>query len=101
MTPQLRALLEAQRATTKKVRRKRAIIIPWVFRRNGLRLKGFAKSWRKACRAAGVPGRIFHDTRRTAVRTFQRAGLPTATAMELVRHRTMSVYKRYTRSPTW
>jgi hypothetical protein len=56
------------------VQRKKAIIISWVFHRNGRRLKGFAKSWRKACRAAGIPGRIFHDTRRTAVRTFQRAG---------------------------
>jgi hypothetical protein len=74
------------------VQRKKAVIISWVFHRNGRRLKGFAKSWRKACRAAGIPGRIFHDTGRTAVRTFQPAGVPTATAIELVGHRTMSVY---------
>ncbi|HEU5195767.1 MAG TPA: hypothetical protein VFW70_13580 [Methylomirabilota bacterium] len=58
-------------------------------------MNGFAKSWRQACREAGLPGRIFHDPRRTAVRTLQRVGVPTATAMELVGHRTMSIYKRY------
>jgi integrase len=95
LTPQFRALLEAQRETTNTVQKKKNLIIPWVFHRNGRRLKGFAKSWRQACREAGLPGRIFHDPRRTAVRTLQRAGVPTATAMELVGHRTMSIYKRY------
>lgn len=69
--------------TTETVQKEQALIVPWVFHQNGRRLQDFAKSWRKARRLAGVPDRIFRDTRRTAVRTFQRAGVPTATAMEM------------------
>ena len=35
--------------------------------KKGRPLKGFTKAWRQACLDAGVPGRIPHDFRRTAV----------------------------------
>ena len=52
-------LLEAQRATTDALGKKIGAIIPWVFHRTkrGRPLKGFTKSWRVACVAAGLPGR--------------------------------------------
>ncbi len=52
-------------------------------------------AWREACRLAGVPGRIPHDLRRSAVRNLDRAGISRSVAMELVGHRTESVYRRY------
>ena len=58
-------------------------------------LAGFTKSWRAACLAAGLPGRIPHDFRRTAVRNLERAGVPRSTAMKMVGHETESVYRRY------
>jgi len=95
MTPHLRAILEAQRATTEAVQRKRGIIIPTVFHRNGRPIKSFYKAWKTACLAAGCPGRIVHDFRRTAVRNLERAGVPRSTAMQMVGHRTMEIYSRY------
>ena len=55
----------------------------------------FRRAWRTACRAAGVPGRILHDFRRTAVRNLERVGVPRSAAMAMVGHKTESIYRRY------
>lgn len=95
MTPELRASLEAQRVVTEGLQRKKGRIIPWVFHRNGTRIKGFRKAWHSACRKAGLAGRIPHDFRRTAVRNLERAGVPRSVAMKMVGHKTESIYLRY------
>jgi len=46
-------------------------------------------------RAAGVAGFVPHDLRRSAVRNLERAGVPRATAMKLVGHKTEAIYSRY------
>ena len=56
--------------------------------------KSFRRAWRRACLAAGLPGRIPHDFRRTAVRNLERAAVPRSVAMELIGHKTESVYQR-------
>jgi integrase len=63
--------------------------------KRGRPLKGFTKAWRAACVAAGVPGRIPHDFRRTAVRNLERASVPRSTAMAMIGHRTEAIYRRY------
>jgi integrase len=70
-------------------------IIPNVFHRDGGPIKSFRGAWFTACAAVGVPGRIFHDLRRTAVRNLERAGVPRSVAMKLTRHKTEAVYRRY------
>jgi integrase len=52
-------------------------------------------TWKAACKAAGVPGRILHDFRRTAVRNLERAGVPRSAAMAMVGHKTEAIYRRY------
>jgi integrase len=94
-TPELHALLEARRADTATLTAKLGRIIPYVFHRAGLPIKSFRRSWRSACRAAGVPGRIFHDFRRTAVGNLERAGVPRSVAMQMVGHKTEAIYRRY------
>lgn len=70
-------------------------ICPHVFHRNGERIKSFRAAWAAACEAAGCPGALVHDMRRSAVRTFERAGVPRSVAMSIVGHKTESIYRRY------
>lgn len=95
MTRALRAVLERQRERTTLLEQAEGRIIPWVFHRDGEPIKTFRRSWLTACRRAGVPGRIPHDLRRSAVRRLEAAGVPRTTAMKLVGHKTEAIYRRY------
>ena len=76
-------------------RRVGATICPFVFHRNGERIGYFRSAWRNACKAAGCPGALVHDMRQSAVRRFERAGVPRSVAMSIVGHKTESIYRRY------
>jgi integrase len=95
LTPMLREALERQVQKTEVLQRAKGVIIPWLFHRGGKQIRTFRRSWLTACKAAGVPGKIPHDFRRTACRNLERAGVDRASAMKLVGHRSESVYRRY------
>ena len=74
----------------------RGILSPFVFCRGGGQpIQSFYQQWDLACTAAGCPGRILHDFRRTAVRNLNRAGVPETVAMKITGHKTRSVFDRY------
>jgi integrase len=101
--PELRDALKAQRELTEKMEREQGAIIPWVFHASGAPLvdgKGHPRplvyeAWRAATTAAGLPGRLLHDFRRSCVRNMERAGVSRSVAMQITGHKTESVYRRY------
>jgi integrase len=95
LTPELRGILEHQRARTEEFQRQTERIVPHVFHRRGEPIRSIQKVWNAATTAAGLQGRIPHDLRRTAVRNLERAGVPRSAAMAMVGHKTESMYRRY------
>ena len=68
----------------------------WVFYgRIGRPVGAHLDGWSEACERAGMPGLLFHDLRRSAVRNMTRAGIPRTVAMAISGHKTESVYRRY------
>jgi integrase len=101
-TRELRQILERQQEVAEALKRERDIITRFVFcftvgRKAGKRItdSGFNHAWGRARVAAGCPGRIPHDCRRTAVRNLVRAGVPERVAMQLTGHRTRAIFERY------
>jgi integrase len=105
-TSELRRILEEQRKNADALA-KTGKIVPWVFFHytfrhngrpstfNGKPVGEFKHSWQTPCRQAGLPGRLMHDFRRTAVRNLVRAGVPERVAMTMTGHKTRSVFERY------
>jgi len=95
LTSELREILERQTEQTRALELATGRIVPWLFHRDGNQIKDFRGAWEAACKAAGVPGRLVHDFRRTAVRNLERAGVPRSAAMKMTGHKTEAVYRRY------
>ena len=64
-------------------------------RPSGRKVCDFRGTWKNARAAAGVPGLLFHDLRRTAARNFRRAGIAEGIIMKIGGWRTRSVFERY------
>jgi len=67
----------------------------FVFHRAGREVRSIRKEWKRACEKAGVGNRLLHDLRRTAGRDMVRAGVPQATVMKLMGHKTPAMFIRY------
>ena len=104
MTAAMRRILEGRLVEHERLKQA-GTIEPLVFfrmvaeRRGGEKkpkaVGNFKRSWLLACRAAGCPGKLLHDLRRTAVRNLDRDGVSRTVAMKIVGHRTESMYSRY------
>lgn len=73
----------------------RALGCPFVFHVGGRPVGDWRKTWTRACAAAGLPGKLFHDLRRTVARNLLRSGVPERIAMSVTGHKTRSVFDRY------
>ena len=68
---------------------------PYVFHRQGKQVRDYSRAWGKARELAGVPERLFHDSRRTAARNMDRAQVPRSVAKQIIGHKTDAMYNRY------
>jgi len=68
---------------------------PLFTRQDGAPVRDFRDTWGRATEAAGVPGLLFHDLRRTAARNLRRAGIAEGVIMKIGGWRTRSVFERY------
>jgi integrase len=93
--PALQSLMKSQRARTEQLEREQSRIIVNVFHRNGEPIRAFGGAWNKACKAAGKPGLLVHDLRRSAARRMVLAGVPQPIAQKLLGHQTASIFLRY------
>jgi integrase len=66
-----------------------------LFHHQGRRIMDIRKRWHKATAAAGVPGLLFHDLRRSGVRNLVRAGVDPTIAMRISGHKTRAIFDRY------
>ena len=67
----------------------------FVFTRDGKPIVEYRKAWERARDAAGCPGLLLHDLRRTAVRNLRRLGVSESVAMKISGHKTANMFKRY------
>ena len=96
LTGELLALIQ-RRWSARRYRTKRGTAISeFVFHRRGHRIVDFRDAWTEACKAAKVPGLLFHDLRRSAVRNMMKSGkVDQAVAMRISGHKTEAVFRRY------
>jgi integrase len=95
LTGEIAEIVERRRDARKLKTDSGVQLAEFVFHHHGERIKEFRKSWKSATDAAGLPGRLFHDLRRSAVKNFVDGGVDEHTARRITGHRTRAVFDRY------
>jgi integrase len=93
--PELRTMLETRKSDTEALERRKSVVIPYVFHREGAPVKSIVMGWKFARRKAGLPGRKLHDFRRTAVMNLEAQGWTETEIMGMVGMRSLSIFLRY------
>lgn len=95
----LETIIRERWAATQARQREFGVVIPTVFwrpTRTGARpISDFRCAWDAACKAAGKPGLLIHDLRRSRARLWQEAGVRTTVAMLLGGWKRESTYNAY------
>lgn len=108
MTEELRTMLEAigptlkapiaVAATDKNMDHAQvATVTPYVFHCLGQPIGYIYPAWRKAVKAIGKPGLLFHDLRRSAIIDMDRRNIPRRVIQDLVGHKNPEMFERYRR----
>lgn len=95
LPPEALEAVKLWRIVTETYQREHACTINSVFHFKGKPIKDFRSAWDHAFVVAGVERKLFHDLRRTSVRNYVRAGVPTSVCRSISGHRTNKVFDRY------
>jgi integrase len=91
----LAGILERRKAARRVKVGETPVMASLIFHHNGHAIVDIRKAWKTACKKAGVPNRLFHDLRRSAVKNMDDAGVSRDAAMAISGHKTQSMYSRY------
>jgi integrase len=95
-TGEIHEIIERRRAARKLEAAGTVMMSNLVFHDGqGNPVQEFRKSWRTACREAGVPHLLVHDLRRCAARNLIRSGASEDVAMQVGGWRSRSIFTRY------
>jgi len=99
------AMLRDHVERVRALERETGTVIPYLFpifpgpsiptRLIGRQRDSFDRAWDTACAAAGYPGRLVHDLRRSGIRNLVRAGVAERIVMSISGHRSRSTFDRY------
>jgi integrase len=96
----LTGILREQRASAASIELRRGRRVEHVFHYAGRPLpEGLRRCWGSACRRAGIPGRLFHDLRRSFIQRCEDLRVARSSAMKITGHKTEAVYARYAIAP--
>ena len=99
-SPALSSIIREQRASASAFELRTGRPVQHVFHYAGRFLpEGLKRSWKAACRKAGLGPRIFHDLRRSFIQRCEDLSVPRSSAMKITGHRTEAVYARYAIAP--
>lgn len=90
-------ILDAQRALTTEVERRKKQIIPYVFHREGVPVRSIRTMFENARTKAGLPGRRIHDFRGTAIVNLLEAGVDPIRVMNMVGLKSIQMIDHYAR----
>ena len=85
----------AMRAILLRRKEKLRLNCPFVFHRNGRRIKDFREEWRRATTEAKLAGLTDHALCRSCAVNLSRAGVPETVASKYMNRKTLSIYKLY------
>jgi integrase len=95
LPPEALEALKNWRDQTTAVELEKSLIVANVFHKQAEPIRDFRAAWAGACKRAGLPGRLFHDFRRTAARNYRRQGVSEGVVMKIGGRKTRTVFDRY------
>jgi site-specific recombinase XerD len=97
LPPAAAAAMREWEEKTKQFEKENGLIVRYVFHRKGERIREFPYDlWHRAVAKAEIGGRrILHDFRRTAARSYRKAGVSEGVIMAIGGWKTRSVFERY------
>jgi integrase len=96
----LARIIREQRASASAFELRRGRRVEHVFHYAGRYLpEGLKRSWKAACRRAGLESRLFHDLRRSFIQRCEDQGIARSSAMKITGHKTEAIYARYAIAP--